>query len=259
MYLVGAVDVGSLTASAGTIIFEAGAEVTAANSVSLTSVNSLTFAKTGVPYLGSVTLNDGPPPGQPFALDPYITGPDWGTYGYAPGDTITIANAGTLPSKPASPAVGYTVDAIVGNNLYLDSSVHAAVAAANGANTSGTFSDVTVQCSGFTPEIQSPSVTLNVTGAGSTISGAISSGAALTGAGQVGNFVLLNASTDGGNITIQDLPPTSTSLVLGTLNAGTGTIQLAVNGSVYSGAFLNYVFLSLRLITPTVRTRTSST
>jgi hypothetical protein len=60
-------------------------------SASLTAVNSLTFNSTGVPYLGSVTIHVGPPSGQPFAGDPYITGPDWGSYGYAPGDTITIS------------------------------------------------------------------------------------------------------------------------------------------------------------------------
>jgi hypothetical protein len=216
-----------LTASATTINFQAGA-VVKASSVSLTSVNSLAFAQTGVPYLGSVKIHDGPPAGQPFAGDPYITGPDWGAYGYAPGDEITLS----ITTAGSTISVGpYVIDTVIGHNLYLDSSSNVG---------SGNFADVTVQCTGFTPQIQASSVTLDVTGAGSTISGALS-GAALPGAGQVGKFVLLNAATAGGNITLQDLPPTSTILALGTLNAGTGTIQLAVNGTVSSGALLNYV------------------
>ena len=50
--------------------------------------------------------------------------------------------------------------------------------------------------------------------------------------------MVLTAATAGGNITLQDLPPAgSWSLVLGTLNAGTGTIQLAVNGPIATEAF----------------------
>jgi hypothetical protein len=59
---------GGLSVSAGTINFASATNVVTANSASLTSVNSLTFAQTGVPYLGSVKINDGPPPGQPFAI-----------------------------------------------------------------------------------------------------------------------------------------------------------------------------------------------
>ncbi len=232
---------GGLTASADTINFQESAskpytEVNATNSVNLTSANSLTFRSTGVPYLGSVTLNDGPPAGQPFAGDPYITGPDWGSYGYAPGDSIKIMNAGALSSGPYTVAPG----GIIGHNMYLEDPTNK-IGTLNGANLSGSFTYVTVQCSGFTPEIQAGEVDLNVTGAGGTISGAVS-GTALAGGGQLPNFVLLNATTAGGNITIQDLPPTSTNLVLGTLNAGTGTIQLAVNGTVYAGALLDVVF-----------------
>jgi hypothetical protein len=228
---------GSLTVSAGTINF--GGPVTA-SSVSLTSVNSLTFPSTGVPYLGSVTVNDAPPSGQPFAGDPYITGPDWGSYGYAPGDKINILNAtnsnGTLSSGPYTVAPG----GIIGDNLYLDDPTNI-IGTFNGTNLTGNFTNVTVRISpsSFTPEIQASSVTLDVTGAGSTISGAVSGAAAVAGSL---SYVFLNATTAGGNITIQDLPPTNTNLYLGTLNAGTGTIQLDVNGSVESAAFLNSWF-----------------
>ena len=101
----------SLFVSAETIDFQG---TVRANDMNLTSVNSLTFASTGVPYLGAITLNAAPPAGQPFAGDTYITGPDWGTYGYAPGDQITITGATNV-----SPTTDYTVEAIVGDNLYL--------------------------------------------------------------------------------------------------------------------------------------------
>ena len=190
-------------------------------------MNSLTFASTGVPYLGNVKILDGPPSGQPFAGDPYITGPDWGTYGYAPGDTITISNAGSLSSGTPMPT--YTVAAIVGQNLYLDSSYNSQFTTYLQPNLSENLTDVTVQCSGFTPQIQATTLNLDVTGAGSTISGALSGTAA---AQSSQSFLFLNAATAGGNITLQDLPPASTDLVIGTLNAGSGTIHLAVNGSI---------------------------
>ena len=213
----------SLSVSATTINFGAGAAVESYGA-SLTSVNSLTFASTGVPYLGSVSIHDAAPLGQPFAGDPYITGPDWGTYGYAPGDTITISNAGTLSSGTPMPT--YTVDAIVGDNLYLDSMYNSQFTTYLQRNLSNDLTDVTVQCSGFTPQLQAVVETLDVTGAGSTISGAISGIPLLPG------FVDLTAATAGGNITLQDLPPAGADLVLGTLNAGAGTIQLAVDGPI---------------------------
>ena len=222
----------SLSVSATTINFGAGAAVES-DTASLTSVNSLTFASTGVPYLGSVSIHDAAPLGQPFAGDPYITGPDWGTYGYAPGDTITISNAGTLSSGTPMPT--YTVDAIVGDNLYLDSMYNSQFTTYLQRNLSNDLTDVTVQCSGFTPQLQAVFETLDVTGAGSTISGAIS------GIPLVPGFVVLTAATAGGNITLQDLPPAGADLVLGTLNAGAGTIQLAVDGPIVptqrTGAF----------------------
>ena len=213
----------SLSVSATTINFGAGAAVESYGA-SLTSVNSLTFASTGVPYLGSVSIHDAAPLGQPFAGDPYITGPDWGTYGYAPGDTITISNAGTLSSGTPMPT--YTVDAIVGDNLYLDSMYNSQFTTYLQRNLSNDLTDVTVQCSGFTPQLQAVEETLDVTGAGSTISGAISGFPLLP------SFVVLTAATAGGNITLQDLPPAGADLVLGTLNAGAGTIQLAVDGPI---------------------------
>ncbi len=223
-----------LTARAGTINFQGSGSTAAkvnATNVSLTSVNSLAVASTGVPYLGSVTLNVGPPSGQPFAGQPYLTGPDWGTYGYAPGDTIAITGAGALTSG--------TISAIIGHNLYLNSSSNSTAISADAPNTSKTFTNATVQCSGFTPEISATYLNLVVTGAGSTISGALSGTASNLGSD---NYLFLNAATAGGNITLEDLPPASTYLVLGGLNAGTGSIDLALNGSIESTAWLYYVY-----------------
>jgi hypothetical protein len=161
----------NLSASAQTITFGAGAEAVA-EYLTLSSANSLTFQSTAVPYLGSVTVNAGPPAGQPFAGLSDLTGPDWGSYGYAPNDFITLSNgANTLSGT-------YIVAGIVGDN---------------GIAASSTTSL---------------------------------------------HFGLLNATTAGGNINIQDLPPQSGALVLETANAGAGTVQMVVNGPVYSSDYL---------------------
>jgi hypothetical protein len=88
---------GSLNVSAGTINVDAGTSaphqgVQAAN-VTLNSVNSLQMQPTAVPYLGNVTIHATPPAPQPYAGYPYLTGPDWGAYGYQPGDTVTISSS----------------------------------------------------------------------------------------------------------------------------------------------------------------------
>ena len=130
----------NLTVFAETINFQQGGTVNAYDLV-LTSVNSLAFASTGVPYLGAVTINAAPPAGQPFAGDPYITGPDWGAYGYAPGDEITINNATNVVSS-----TDYSVAAIVGDNLYLapTPAIPSDAIASNGAQVND--ADVTVAC-----------------------------------------------------------------------------------------------------------------
>jgi len=220
---------GILNVSAGTINLAGSVSVLNAT---LTSVNSLTFDSTGVPYLGGVTIHAGPPTGQPFAGNPYITGPDWGTYGYAPGDTITISNSSGNPAVTGT-ATSFTVAAIVGKNLYLNSSYGAQFNTFLGTNLSKNLTSVTVACTGFTPQIQASVVSLNVTGAGGTISGALG-GSALG-----GGFLVLGATTNNGNITLQDLPPVDTFVVLNGLNAGTGTIQLAVNGALVSTALVS--------------------
>ena len=149
--------------SAETINFQGPVDLVSGSAI-LTSVNSLTFPSTGVPYLGAVTLNAAPPAGQPFAGDTYITGPDWGAYGYAPGDQITISGATNV-----SPTTDYTVAAIVGDNLYLTPALPSNALPPNEVNDA----DVTVACTGFTPELEGYTLSLNVTGPGSSISGAI--------------------------------------------------------------------------------------
>jgi hypothetical protein len=67
-----------------------GAQVHAAN-VTLNSANSLQMQPTAVPYLGNVAIHAAPPAGQPYSGYPYLTGPNWGAYGYQPGDTVTIS------------------------------------------------------------------------------------------------------------------------------------------------------------------------
>jgi hypothetical protein len=102
-----------LNVSAATINFQQGAKVNTGD-LALTSVNSVNFPSTGVQYLGAVTMNAAPPTGQPFAGDTYITGPDWGAYGYAVGDQITINGA-----TKVTPTTDYSIAGIVGDNLYI--------------------------------------------------------------------------------------------------------------------------------------------
>jgi hypothetical protein len=175
----------NLFVSAKTISFQPGATVNASR-LALTSVNSLTFPSTGVPYLGAVTMNAAPPTGQPFAGDTYITGPDWGAYGYAVGDQITINGATKVPTTP------YAVAAIVGDNLYVTPALPPAALPSTGAQVND--ANVTVACANFTPAIQGSyaGVDLTVTGPGSSISGAIQEPE-------------VDASTQNGNITLQNV------------------------------------------------------
>ena len=226
----------SVSVSATTISIGAGA-VVESYSASLTSVNSLQFQSTGVPFLGSVTIHDGPPSGQPFAGDPYITGPDWGSYGYAPGDTINILNAGTLISGTGS---GSTPP------VYVHCCRHS-----RGQHVPRFHLQCPIY---YIPRHQSVKEPHRCQRAvlwlhSSTPGHRIEPGRYRRGehdlrrcfrVPQPGRWpqyvVILNATTVGGNITLQDLPSTGATVVLGTLNAGSGTIQLAVNGSVLPNA-----------------------
>ena len=121
---------GLLIASANKFDIQAGNPVDASY-LFLNSESSLAFATRGVPYLGSLTINAAPPLGQPFAGDSYLTGPDWGNYGYEPGDTITISGANKV-----DPTTAFTIEAIVGDNLYLNTALP--------SNELGNDTDVTV-------------------------------------------------------------------------------------------------------------------
>ena len=169
-----------LNVSAETINFQGTVDIP---TMTLTSVNSLIFPSTGVPYLGAITPNAAPATGQPFAGYTYITGPDWGVYGYSPGDEITINGA-----TGVSPMTDYTVQAIVGDNLYLTPALPSSAL----PPTAITDGDVTVAPANFTPELEGSSLSLNVTGQGSSISGAI----------EAQN---LDATTQDGNITLQNV------------------------------------------------------
>jgi hypothetical protein len=173
-----------------------------ASTVSLTAGDGLTVQSTGVPYLGGVTINAAPQPFQPYAEEQYITGPDWASYGYEPGDIITLQDSNGTNN--------YTVANIAGDNLYLISSQNIPT---------GTYSDVTVSCQS-TPEITAlRGLTLKATGTGNAITGAIAT-------------TLLNASATDGNITLQDLDLGPLPLTVGTVNAGIAQINLDVNGPI---------------------------
>ena len=119
-------------------------------------MNSLTFPSTGVPYLGAVTINAAPPAGQPFAGDSYITGPDWGAYGYEPGDEITISGATNVNPRHRLHRRGHRRGQPLSHS---GSTIQC-------AHHQGNDADVTVACTGFTPEIEAYTLSLNVTGTG---------------------------------------------------------------------------------------------
>ncbi len=201
---------GLLIASANKFDIQAGNPVDASY-LFLNSESSLAFATRGVPYLGSLTINAAPPLGQPFAGDSYLTGPDWGNYGYEPGDTITISGANKV-----DPTTAFTIEAIVGDNLYLNTALP--------SNELGNDTDVTVATPPTTPELEGTTLDLHASGPGSSISGAIDT-TNLEGSTQNGNITLENVSSAGS-------PP---PLSLEVINAGTGTIQLDANGPIEQG------------------------
>ena len=167
--------------------------VVSALDASLTTGSSLTFLSTGVPYQGAVTISGPVPTGQPFAGDFYITGPNWAAYGYARGDLLTIDNASNSNASISNTAT-FVVDQPVGDILYIQAS--SSIQAADDGNDA----DVIVTCADFNPGIQAVSLTMNVTGQGNSINGAISglaSGVLPT---------ILNATTEDGDITLQDVP-----------------------------------------------------
>ena len=153
-----------LSVSATTINFGAGAAVESYNA-SLTSVNSLTFASTGVPYLGSVSIHDAAPFGTTLCRRPIHHRTRLGhMHGYALAIRLPSRTRALCPSGTPMPT--YTVDAIVGDNLYLDSMYNSQFTTYLQTNLSNDLTDVTVQCSGFTPQLQAVFETLDVTGRG---------------------------------------------------------------------------------------------
>ena len=232
----------NITASLITGSVAAVPAVLSAPTIDLKSVNSLTLQSTVTLYHGDVSIDAGAPSGQPFSGDPYITGPDWATYGYTPGDAIGLSG---LSDNSGSTGTFY-VEGTLGDNMYL-------VPSNQTQNlTPGNYSDVTVTPH-ITREIQASTINLDTTGSGSTISGAISP------LSRTSTTISLSAETEGGNIDIQALPfsvsnektsgstgttwntAKSMTLNLGVLNAGTGSfassgkIQLLVDGPVYDG------------------------
>ena len=179
------------------------------DTANLTSVNNLTLATAGVSYVGPLTINAAPATGLPFGGDPYLSGPEWGSYFYAAGQKISFNDA------KGNGQTG-TVVAVVGDNLYL-TSVSTSLA-------TGNVSDDNVVCLDFYPQLTADTVNLKVSGPGNSILGTMN----VTGA--------LSATTNNGNITIQNVGP----LQLGTLDVAqlqpgtpiTGQIQLTAAGSI---------------------------
>ncbi len=194
--------------------------VEASDTADLTAVNGLDLLTTGVPYEGAVTINAAPSQGQPFAGDPYLTGPDWGTYFYAQNQDISFIDA-------SGNAQFGTIAAVVGDRLYLTS-----LSVATESIATGIVSDEIVECASFFPQLYAGNrLTLNVTGPGNSIFGAMD----VIGKTSVVEQPQLNATTNNGNITIEDVDLGSEPLSLGTLNAGTAQIQLDAVGSIVSG------------------------
>ena len=132
------------------------------------------------------------------------------------GDT---ADGGLSVTNIGSPS-GYTVAAIAGDNLYIVNS--------NPGIATGNYTGVTVASANFTPEItvsKLGSLTLNVSGPGDSITGAIAS-------------VFLSAQTSNGNITLFDSSAAAAyNLVdLATIDAGTAQIDLVALGPIINGS-----------------------
>ena len=201
----------------------------AATSVSLQSVDSIALNTTGLPYLGSITVNGPAAAGQPFAGDGSLVGPDWGSLGYAAGQSIKISltNNGAYTT--------YTVTDVIGDTLYIT----------NASPVSGVYSNAAVQglicpntyetsfSDGLIPQVVANYVNLTTTGDGSTIEGAI----APFYYGNGTATCVLSGGTYNGNINLQVVANTNTNATynqtqLNYLNAGTGEINLAVNGEL---------------------------
>ena len=145
-----------------------------------------------------------------------------GADSYEPGDEITISGATNVNSS-----TDYTVQGIVGDNLYLSPALPSN---AIPPNATVNDDDVTVAPANFTPEVEAVNLTLTVTGAGSSISGAIYA-------------YQLEGSTQNGNITLQNVNVFSGvgPLYVGPLDAGTGTIQLDANSPIEGNGYLTAV------------------
>ena len=220
----------------------------ASNNVTLQSVNSLVFDTAGVPFLGSVTVNSAAATGQPYAGDQSLVGPNWGALGYTPDNPTNANPTNSALSTPSyiTTTIGSTtytnqIDAVIGDTMYLKP---------NHSIPTGSVQYATVQtllCTsthassasgGFIPQIQAYSnVSLAVTGPGSIIQGAI--GQIVTSSN---NTLALAASTQGGNITIEDFN-TSTNAFLGLkrVDAGAGAITIAANAAILNNeAYYSY-------------------
>ena len=204
---------GTLTVNGGTINTSTSTSTINVPTVSLTSVNSLIFSTMGVDYQGSATINAPPATGQPFAGYQYITGPEWGTYGYKAGDNIiySVDNSANYNTNNYSSA---TIATIIGTNMYLTTDPN---------DTTGPCNLILQPASESTTQITgATNLTLNVTGPGSSISAAIYANASIT----------LNATSNNGSITILDTF-NDAGLVLGNINAGSGTITLGANETIH--------------------------
>jgi len=212
----GATDgIGSITASL------------AANAVTFQTVSSILLNTTGLPFLGSITVNSPAAAGQPFAGDGSLVGPDWGSLGYAAGQSIQISLTNNNEYTP------YPVTDVIGDTLYIT----------NTSPGSGVYSNAAVQglicpttyetylSDGLIPQVVANYVSLTTTGDGSTIEGAIAP--FYNGNGNA--TCVLSGGTYNGNINLQVVANTNATYnqtQLNYLNARTGEISLAVNGEL---------------------------
>lgn len=131
--------------------------------VSLESVESLNFNQTGLPYTGNLNINQPPSPGQPFANNQYISGPNWSNYGYAAGDAVTLTY---MPSSGTTTTTAtLTIVDIIENNMYFTTGTIIPY----GSQSNATINPSTT----FTPQVNAETISLAVTGLGNSITGAI--------------------------------------------------------------------------------------
>ena len=199
----------------------------AANGVGLQTVDSILLNTTGLPYLGSITVNSPAAAGQPFAGDGSLVGPDWGSLGYAAGQSIQISltNNGAYTTYPVTDVIGdtlYITNASPGSGVYSNAAVR------------GLICPYTYEASlidGLIPQVVANYVSLTTTGDGSTIEGAIAP--FYNGNGTA--TCVLSGGTYNGNINLEvvaNTHATTNQTQLNFLNAGTGEINLAVNGEL---------------------------